>query len=369
MSDGNDQTHIDGPQHLSLLRNLISTVPNRLAAIPAERAAEKTSIGQWSQKEELGHLIDSAANNHQRIVRAQLEESPAMPNYDGDAWVEFHRYQTRDWERLIELWRMGNRQLLVAAEAAKPEAWKRTLTIGDSEPLTLRFVFDDYVQHMLGHLGHLGLHVEELRSQTPETEYPEKPAATTYLINQLIRRRWSPRLFDDRQVEREKILTLLEAGRWAPSCFNEQPWRYLVFDGSDADALERARACLVEGNAWALKSPMLMLSVARDNFEKNEKPNRTAQHDVGLASENLVLQAVECGLIAHQMAGFDVERSRSEFAIPEGFTPIAMIAIGYPYRDELEALPEKVREKELAVRSRKPIGIVAFAGGWGKPYC
>jgi nitroreductase len=182
-------------------------------------------------------------------------------------------------------------------------------------------------------------------------------------------RRWSTRAFDQHlPVEREKVLHLLEAARWAPSCFNEQPWRYLVFDGSDPEALNRARECLVEGNAWAKEAPLLLISVARDNFTYNEEPNRTAQHDVGLASENLVLQAVELGLAAHQMAGFDVEQSRGEFEIPTGFTPIAMIAIGYPYHGEFHALPEKLQARESAPRERKSIGEIAFAGRWGTRY-
>jgi len=202
-----------------------------------------------------------------------------------------------------------------------------------------------------------------------EAEYPEKPAETNYPVNDLMARRWSPRLFEEgRPVEREKILSLLEAARWAPSCFNDQPWRYLVFDESNPEALERARACLVEGNAWALKAPVLMLSVARDAFAHNGKPNRTAQHDVGLASENLVLQAVELGLAAHQMAGFDVERAREEFNIPEGHTALAMMAVGYPYRGDLDALPENLKSRELAGRERLPLGKIAFDGTWDAPY-
>ncbi|HET9530097.1 MAG TPA: nitroreductase family protein [Blastocatellia bacterium] len=202
-----------------------------------------------------------------------------------------------------------------------------------------------------------------------EESYPEKPAATDQKINDLMARRWSPRAFEEgRAVEREKVLQLLEAARWAPSCFNEQPWRYLVFDESDPETLRRAQGCLSEGNAWALKAPVLMISVARDNFTRNEKPNRTAQHDVGLASENLVLQAVELGLAAHQMAGFDVERVRREFSIPEDFTILAMIAVGYPYRGDLDDLPETLRQKELAPRSRKPLGEIAFATSWDAPY-
>lgn len=201
------------------------------------------------------------------------------------------------------------------------------------------------------------------------TAYPEKPAPADHPINELMRRRWSPRAFEEgKQVEREKLLTLLEAARWAPSCFNDQPRFFLVLDGSDADALERARGCLVPGNAWALKAPVLLLSVARETFEKNGKPNRWAQHDVGLATENFFLEAVEMGLAAHAMAGYDADRAREEFGIPEGFTPIAMIAVGYPYRGKLEELDEKLRAKELAPRERKPIAEMAFAGKWGVAY-
>jgi nitroreductase len=110
-----------------------------------------------------------------------------------------------------------------------------------------------------------------------------------------------------------------------------------------------------------------MLSVARETFENNGKPNRWAQHDTGLATENLLLQAVELGLAAHPMAGYDADRARSEFGIPEGCTPIAMIAVGYPYRGNKGSLDEKLTEKELAPRQRKAIREIAFAGFWGRP--
>ena len=158
---------------------------------------------------------------------------------------------------------------------------------------------------------------------------------------------------------------MLDAARWAPSCFNDQPRNFVVFDGSDRVALEKARECLSSGNAWARKAPVLMISVARETFEYNGKPNRWGQHDTGLATENLLLEAVELGLAAHPMAGFDADRTRVEFGIPEGFTPMAMIAIGYPYRGPLERLDEKLRGKELASRERKSIEEVAFAGVWG----
>ncbi|MEK6324828.1 MAG: nitroreductase family protein [Acidobacteriota bacterium] len=362
----------DTPRGLGQLKSLIAALPIRLAAISRERAAAKPAPDSWSAKQELGHLIDSAANNHQRIVRAQMEDYLELPGYDGDRWVEMHGYQNREWNDLIALWRAGNSQLLCAAEAAPQNAWTHTLTVGGSEAMSLGFVLDDYVAHMASHLRHIGVDVDDiLASPSPDAPaaYPEKPAQTDYPINAVMRRRWSPRAFEEgRAVEREKIMTLLEAARWAPSCFNDQPRRFLVFDGSDAQALDRARACLTSGNAWALKAAVLMLSVARETFEQNGKPNRWAQNDTGLATENLLLEAVELGLAAHPMAGYDADRARSEFGIPEGFTPIAMIAIGYPYRGKLEDLDEKLKAKELASPERKSIGEIAFAGMWNAPY-
>ncbi|HZM89102.1 MAG TPA: nitroreductase family protein [Blastocatellia bacterium] len=365
------RNHLVAPRGLSQLRYALAVQPGRLAGISEERASSKPSTNGWSAKQELGHLIDSAANNHQRIVRAQMEDNLSLRGYDGDRWVELHGYQNRYWVDLIALWRAGNSQLLAAAESAQPGAWSHTLSIGGSEPMTLRFVLDDYVDHMASHLRHIGVEVDDIftAASSQESIYPEKPAQTDYPINELMRRRWSPRAFEEgRPVEREKVLTLLEAARWAPSCFNDQPRRFLVFDGSNSDALERARACLDSGNAWALKAPVLMLSVSRETFEKNGKPNRWAQHDTGLATENLLLEAVELGLAAHPMAGYDADRARSEFGIPEGFTPIAMIAIGYPYRASLEDLDEKLRGKELASRGRRSIGEIAFAGVWNIAY-
>lgn len=147
-------------QSLSALRTLIDELPARLTNLSEEQVRQKRSPSEWSIKEELGHLLDSAANNHQRIVRAQLEDNPAMPGYDGDKWVALHRYQDREWLSLVAIWAALNRQLLAAAEAAPSSAWSRTCTIGDSVPLTLQFVLDDYVDHLLHHLHHAGIEVD-----------------------------------------------------------------------------------------------------------------------------------------------------------------------------------------------------------------
>jgi nitroreductase len=111
---------------------------------------------------------------------------------------------------------------------------------------------------------------------------------------------------------------------------------------------------------------MLMLSVARLTFAENGKPNRHAYHDVGLAVAQLVLQATAIGLVAHQMAGFSVEKARETYRIPDGHDPIAAIAIGY--QGDPATLSDRLRERELGRRSRKPLEAFAFAGEWGRPF-
>ncbi len=195
----------------------------------------------------------------------------------------------------------------------------------------------------------------------------EKPAQTQFPIHDLLVRRWSPRAFDERPVESHTLWSLFEAARWAPSSNNEQPWRFVAATKRDHEAdWNRLFDCLLEGNRrWAFRAPVLILSIASLNFEDDGKPNRHAFHDTGMAAENLVLQATASGLAAHQMAGFDVEKARVALKIPSGYEPVAMVAIGYP--GDPAGLPERLRERELQSRSRRPIGEWTFLGQWGNP--
>jgi hypothetical protein len=154
---------------LNSLRQLIERVPGRLEKLSKEQIESKSTPTSWSPKEELGHLLDSGANNHQRIVRAQLENSPAMPGYDQNGWVAVHAYQRRDWKELIEVWQAVNRQLLAAAVSVPDSAWSRTLSVAGSEPLTLEFVFDDYLAHMAHHLQHIGIETADITSNATTT--------------------------------------------------------------------------------------------------------------------------------------------------------------------------------------------------------
>ncbi len=195
----------------------------------------------------------------------------------------------------------------------------------------------------------------------------ENPAANGFPIQDLLRRRWSPRAFSEKPVPKEVLGSLFEAARWAASCFNDQPWAYLVATKENAEEFARMASILVEGNVvWASRAPVLALSLARSNFQHNNQPNRHAFHDVGAASACLALEASGRGLAIHQMGGFYVDKAREVFQIPDGWQPVAAIAIGYP--GEAASLPEKLRERELAPRSRKSISEFVMSGTWGKAF-
>ena len=158
-------------------------------------------------------------------------------------------------------------------------------------------------------------------------------------------------------------MSILEAGRWAPSSSNEQPWRYLVFDRSDPEALVKAHDCLSSGNAWAKAAPVLMLSVAKLTYTRNGKPNRHAGHDTGAASISMALQATALGLWLHQMGGYDPEKARANFGIPDDFDPMAMIALGYMLPET--EIPPEILLRDQAPRVRNPVAAMAFRGQWG----
>jgi nitroreductase len=196
----------------------------------------------------------------------------------------------------------------------------------------------------------------------------EKNAVTSVPIHDLLTRRWSPRAYDvNRPVTRAQLAALLEAARWAPSCNGVEPWRYLVWDRTrDEAGFQRAFECLTESNKrWVKNAPLLMLSIASPDPLSGGRPNRYSQHDTGMASLSLVLQAVALGLVAHQMAGYDAEKARSAFDIPAECTPMAMIAVGYQASPDV--LDEETRKKELAPRQRKPLNERFFEGTWGRP--
>jgi len=192
---------------------------------------------------------------------------------------------------------------------------------------------------------------------------PTKEAVTRYPVHPLIRERWSPRAFADRPVAREMLGSLLEAARWAASCYNEQPWIFIVARKEDGPAFARVLSCLVPFNqGWAQKAPVLMLSLARSTFANNGQPNRHSFHDVGAATAQLTFQATALGLSVHPMAGIDRDRIRAEYALPADVEPVAGIAVGW--LGDPATLPEGLREGEKAPRNRKSLNEIVL-GGWG----
>ena len=192
----------------------------------------------------------------------------------------------------------------------------------------------------------------------------ENPATTDHEIHPLIAQRWSPRAFDNKPVETEKLAHLFEASRWASSCFNDQPWTFIVATKDDTVNYQKLLDCLVPANVvWAQVAPVLGLIIAQKNFKHNGKPNAWGEYDAGQAAATLVLQATALDLVAHQMGGFDAAKAIATFNIPETAKPIAAIAIGYA--GETSNLPPELQERENAPRARHPLSSFVFSGEWG----
>jgi nitroreductase len=193
-----------------------------------------------------------------------------------------------------------------------------------------------------------------------------KPADTRHPIHTLLKNRWSPVAFSDKNVETDKLQSLLEAVRWSPSSFNEQPWNLVVALKSEPEEFKKMLGCLTEANqAWAHAAPVLILTVTKTMYEKNKKPNLHAWHDIGLAAACLTVQATQLGLVVHQMGGIQPEKARETYGIPGGFMPVTAIAVGY--MGNLNALPMDLQNRDLADRKRKPLKEFVFAGKWGQP--
>ncbi|MCX8023719.1 MAG: nitroreductase family protein [Thermanaerothrix sp.] len=187
-------------------------------------------------------------------------------------------------------------------------------------------------------------------------------------LHPLIAQRHSSRLMDSqRPIEPWKIELLLEAARSAPSSNNLQPWRYLIFDERNPEALNKARDCLTPGNQkWANRAPLLILAVAEE-IRPDGRPNPKAFHDLGMANENLILQAIALGLNVRPMGGFDAERARNYFNIPSGYTPVVIMAVGYP-AENTDGISPDILEKERSPRLRLPLSSIAFLATWNTPY-
>ncbi len=193
-----------------------------------------------------------------------------------------------------------------------------------------------------------------------------KIASTEYDIHNLIKKRRSPRAFADKPVEHDLLRQLFDAARWAPSSYNEQPWRFIVATKNQPEEYEKLAQVLNDYNSeWATSAPVLILTLAKNHFEKNNNANKHAQHDVGQAISYLTFEATRHDLFVHQMAGILPEKAIELYNIPEHYTPMTMVAVGY-YGD-MAAIPEKFHKGEKAQRSRLSIDDIVFRGEWDKP--
>jgi nitroreductase len=177
----------------------------------------------------------------------------------------------------------------------------------------------------------------------------------------LIRTHLSPQSFSAKKVDIGNLLRLLEAARWTSSYRNEQPWGFVIATKEDPGAYERLLSCLSESNlARARHAPVLILSVVKLNFDDGER-NPYAFHDAGKAVTNLTNRAAGIGLLVHQMGGFDAANARVSFQIPSGYSPVAVIAVGYP--DAGTSIDSG--NPEETSRVRRPLESLAFNGRWG----
>ena len=188
-----------------------------------------------------------------------------------------------------------------------------------------------------------------------------KNTPTDYPIINEIKNRWSPRAFAEEPVSEEDLMSLFEAARWAPSAMNEQPWRF-IYARKGEESFDQIAGALFEGNAWAKEAPVLIVSLARTTYTRNEKDNGSALYDLGQAVANLSIQATSLGLSLHQMGGIDKEMLQKTFEIPDNYKVMTIIALG-KIGDPSE-LSEGLQQREAAERKRHTIDQFAFNGSF-----
>lgn len=180
-------------------------------------------------------------------------------------------------------------------------------------------------------------------------------------VNELIRKRYSPRSFSDKKVEINSLITIFEAARWAASSRNEQPWRFIYATKENKEDYNRLLSCLNDWNQkWVKTAPVIIMTIAKTAFSHNDMPNRHAWHDIGLAVGNMSMQATELGLFLHIMAGFSKTKAIETLHIPEGYEPVTMIALGY--ESDPENLPEEYNVLTGTDRIRKELNEIVHKG-------
>lgn len=180
-----------------------------------------------------------------------------------------------------------------------------------------------------------------------------------YPILDLILNRWSPRAMSGQPISDEELMSLFEAARWAPSSFNNQPWRF-VYAKRETPSWDRLFNVLAAANqVWAKNAAVLVVIISHIKFEYDNRPSRTHSLDTGSAWENIALQGSANGLVIHGMEGFDYDRARRELQVPDDYEVLAMFAVGRP--GSLDVLPVELQKREEP-SDRKPISELIFEG-------
>ncbi|MBL4715625.1 MAG: nitroreductase family protein [Bacteroidia bacterium] len=182
-------------------------------------------------------------------------------------------------------------------------------------------------------------------------------------MHELIKKRRSPLAFSSQMIEQDQLDIIFEAGIWAASCFNEQPWRFIYATKDNEAEYNNILDCIVPGNQeWAQKAPILMITVAKTNFTQFDDPNVHAWHDVGMAMGNMSIQAISMDIYIHQMGGFISEKAIENLNIPDGYEPVAAVAMGY--LGDPHELSDALRDRALSERTRKPFEELIFKDKW-----
>jgi nitroreductase len=186
------------------------------------------------------------------------------------------------------------------------------------------------------------------------------------LILEIIRERWSPYSFSSAPVEEYKLKAMMEAAGYAPSNNNEQPWIFVYSTQQDREVFDDYLGFLVDSNKlWAKHAYALIISMARTKFSSNDKPNRYAFHDTGMAVANLLLQALAMDVYVHQMGGFSVKKVKEYFKLNDDIEPVAMMAVGY--MGDSVSLSHELLKRDEKRRPRKSVNEFAFKNSLSDP--
>lgn len=191
----------------------------------------------------------------------------------------------------------------------------------------------------------------------------QKPAETSQPVHDLIRDRWSPRAFLDKPVPMDVLVSLFEAARWAASCNNSQPWRFIVASREDPAEYETLLGCFNDRNqSWAVPAPVLMIACADKNLPDG-RPSNHGWYDTGAAMAQFTFQASTHGLVVHQAQGILPDKIVATYGVPDDFDVCTGIAVGY--QGEAETLPDDYAKREVLPRDRKPVTEFVFTGVFG----